>query len=182
MDFLLYNGYARATIKIYEDNMKGVSKLKRLISMIFTLLLVISISSPTSASTNHLHLDNHEQESENIKGEQEQGGDFGAYYIPCEVTGGKHQMKPRGIGRHTLTNGSTFNGNLYQCIGCRMTVTTYYNYFNDGERPNGPGKYIVASAPVFVDNAGYFFSGKYTLSGPATSWFTGVFASMAFSY
>ncbi|MBX9972547.1 hypothetical protein [Cytobacillus firmus] len=161
--------------------------MKKFISMIFTLLLVISISSPTSASTNHLDhhnhdhdIENHEHESGKIKGEK--GGDFGALYIPCPVTGTKHQMKARGTGKHTLTNGSTWIGNLYQCSGCLTTVTTYYNYFNSGERPNGPGKYILASAPVFVSPAGYVFSGKYTLSGPATSWLTGVFGSMSFSY
>lgn len=167
------------------------------------LLLVLSVSTPTSASTDHLHLDkhnhkhdhkhhheleehaiesfNHNKDRISYSADQEKSGDFGVLYIPCEVTGTKHQMKARGLGRHTLTNGSRFVGNLYQCAGCKMTVTTYYNYFNSGERSNGPGKYILASAPVFVDPSGYFFSGKYTLSGPATSWITGIFGSMSFS-
>lgn len=165
--------------------------LKKFISLVFSLLLLISISSPISASTNHTDNHNHDIEhhnhahesfSDTSKSKKKQDGDFGVLYVPCPETGTKHQMKARGTGKHTLTNGSTWIGNLYQCSGCLMTLTTYYNYFNSGERPNGPGKYILASAPVFVSPAGYVFSGRYTLSGPATSWITGVFGSMSFSY
>jgi Ni/Co efflux regulator RcnB len=180
-----------------------VFTLKKLLSLLFALLLVISFSAPISASTNHLEhqdceLDNHNHdvihddhahqndmhETKANKGKKDQGGDLdiGVLYVPCEVTGGKHQMKARGIGTHTLTNGTKWSGNLYQCSGCRMTLTTQYNYFNSGQKAYGPGKYILASAPVFVNPSGYVFSGTYTLSGPATSWVTGVFGSMAFSY
>ncbi|MGD6964376.1 hypothetical protein ACQCVB_19415 [Fictibacillus phosphorivorans] len=183
--------------------------MKKLFSLLFTLLFVISFSSPTGASSNthvhnhnheHVHTEqahhkvfqsNHDHEHElfdlekdvlSVKGatDTNHGGGIGALYIPCEGTGGKHKMIARGIGTHILTNGSKWTGNLYQCSGCRMTLTSTYNYFNSDTRYKGPGKYILASAPVAIGNGGYRFSGEYSLSGPASSWITGVFGSMSF--
>lgn len=168
--------------------------LKKFISILFTLLLLIFISAPVHASENELH--EHEHVSENVLHEHEhehehehvsendvvtneEGGDFGVMYIPCPE-GGKHNMWPYGLGNHTTTTGQKFKGNLYQCAKCLMTLTTENNYFNSNEKRLGPGKYITDRVPYPLTHGGYTFPNKGTLRGPVTSWLTGIFEGMNF--
>lgn len=166
--------------------------MKKFFSLAFALLLFIGISAPANAAEYHLdsiethnheshNHDSHKHDHKSVDISVDKNGEIGINYVPCPVTGAKHRMVARGIGKHTLTSGGTFTGNLYQCSGCLITVTTYYNYFNSGERAKGPGKYVLSSVPFFVGPSGYVFPNKATVSGPASSWLTGIFSGMQFT-